>query len=67
VRPGEAVPVDGAIVEGRSALDESMVTGESMPVTKEAGAAVIVSSSRTLRRSSAWSGSTRSSSTRPAH
>jgi Cu+-exporting ATPase len=41
VRPGEAVPVDGAIVEGRSALDESMVTGESMPVTKEAGAAVI--------------------------
>jgi P-type Cu+ transporter len=41
VRPGEAVPVDGEIVEGRSAIDESMVTGESMPVTKEAGAAVI--------------------------
>jgi Cu+-exporting ATPase len=41
VRPGEAVPVDGEIVEGRSALDESMVTGESMPVTKEAGARVI--------------------------
>jgi E1-E2 ATPase len=38
VRPGEAVPVDGLIVEGRSALDESMVTGESMPVTKQAGA-----------------------------
>jgi len=41
VRPGEAVPVDGEIVEGRSAIDESMVTGESMPVTKEAGARVI--------------------------
>jgi P-type Cu+ transporter len=41
VRPGEAVPVDGLIVEGRSALDESMVTGESMPVTKQAGAGVI--------------------------
>jgi heavy metal translocating P-type ATPase len=37
VRPGERVPVDGEIVEGRSAIDESMVTGESMPVTRGAG------------------------------
>ena len=37
VRPGEKVPVDGVVVEGRSAIDESMVSGEPMPVEKDAG------------------------------
>jgi P-type Cu+ transporter len=41
VRPGEKVPGDGVIVEGQSSLDESMVTGESMPVMKAAGAHVV--------------------------
>lgn len=41
VRPGERVPVDGEIVEGNSYVDESMVTGESMPVAKDLGAEVV--------------------------
>jgi len=41
VRPGESIPVDGTIVQGRSAVDESMVTGESLPVDKQTGDPVV--------------------------
>ncbi|MBP7707546.1 MAG: copper-translocating P-type ATPase [Candidatus Aminicenantes bacterium] len=41
VRPGETVPVDGVVVEGRSSVDESMISGESLPVDKAPGASVV--------------------------
>ncbi|WP_292461876.1 heavy metal translocating P-type ATPase [Methanolobus sp.] len=50
VRPGEKIPVDGVVIEGSSAVDESMITGESIPVEKESGDQVIGS---TLNRSGA--------------
>ena len=51
VRPGEKIPVDGVLIDGRSAVDESMVTGESMPVSKDQGAKVIAG---TLNRSGSF-------------
>ena len=51
VRPGERIPVDGAVVEGVSAVDESMLTGESMPVEKGPGTSVF---SGTMNRSGAF-------------
>ncbi len=51
VKPGEGVPVDGVVVEGYSAVDESMLTGESLPVEKKAGDAVI---GGTLNKSGAF-------------
>lgn len=41
IRPGERIPVDGVLIEGASEVDESLITGESLPVAKEAGAIVI--------------------------
>jgi Cu+-exporting ATPase len=51
VRPGERIPVDGKVVDGESAVDESMLTGESLPVDKRTGAAVFAG---TINRSGAF-------------
>jgi Cu+-exporting ATPase len=51
VRPGERIPVDGTVLEGESAVDESLLTGESMPVDKQAGAAVFAG---TINRSGSF-------------
>jgi Cu+-exporting ATPase len=51
VRPGERIPVDGNVVDGESAVDESMLTGESLPVDKRPGAAVFAG---TINRSGAF-------------
>ena len=51
VKPGEKIPVDGLIIEGSSAVDESMVTGESLPIDKKAGDTVI---GATINRSGAF-------------
>jgi len=50
VRPGEKIPVDGVVVEGRSSIDESMLTGESMPVEKGPGDPVVGSTVNKLGR-----------------
>jgi Cu+-exporting ATPase len=47
VRPGERVPVDGTVIEGRSEIDESMLTGESLPVSKDKGAPVYAATQNT--------------------
>ena len=51
VRPGESIPVDGTLADGRSAVDESMITGESLPVEKGPGDAVV---GGTLNRSGSF-------------
>ena len=47
VKPGEKIPVDGEVIEGNTAIDESMLTGESMPVDKKAGDKVYAESINT--------------------
>jgi cation transport ATPase len=62
VRPGEKVPVDGVVIEGASAVDESMLTGEPLPVTKRVGDKLI---GATLNTTARWSCSPKRSARRP--
>src|ERR671920_2235552 len=50
LRPGDKVPVDGEVTEGETSIDEALVTGESVPVTKRSGDAVIAGSDRKSTR-----------------
>lgn len=50
MRPGEKIPVDGTVVSGGSFVDESMITGEPLPVEKEPGAAVLAGDGQPARR-----------------
>lgn len=50
VRPGEKIPVDGIVTQGRSAIDESMITGESLPIEKQVGDRVIGASINKMAR-----------------
>jgi Cu+-exporting ATPase len=54
VRPGDGVPVDGEVLEGKGAVDESMVTGESMPAAKKSGDKLIEGQLRSAWHRVAW-------------
>ena len=61
VRPGERIPVDGEVIEGQSAVDESMLSGEPLPVDKTAGDTVVAlgAGKHTLTAVVEWTDGTR--------